>query len=100
MEPDIIEVMFRRWPDKSVMAMFPRHIVDNPDRQGPELWLTFYRGKDGSANFEHVVELTRKATPEEYQHVLVELQTIYGDEFRFRVCTKRPRRWKYRPEGQ
>lgn len=99
MEPDVLEIMFRRWlGDYSkghVIALFP-NIITSYEGKAETVVSYEHVGQHGDANYDYVVSRTASAMPEEYAPLLAELKTIYGseaiygDNFQFKICARRP----------
>ena len=75
-QPETIEVMFRKYRDKSaeILAVFPYEVHDLADG-----FVTCYAhiGQHGGAEMEHVHSATRPAKPHEYAGLYHELKGIY-----------------------
>lgn len=68
-----VKVIFRKWPDGTITALFPELPNDN---QGWSCVSYEHQGQHGGANCRRAMAHTRAATPEEYQHLLRELGQI------------------------
>ena len=75
-KPDTIEVMFRKYTDKSaeILAVFP---YEAHDRAGRFVSCYAHIGQHGGAQMAHVLSATRPAKPDEYAELYQELQYIY-----------------------
>ena len=75
-KPETIEVMFRKYTDKSaeVLAVFP---YEDHDRAGTFVTCYAHIGQHGGAQMAHVHSATRPAKPDEYAALLRELKQIY-----------------------
>ena len=75
-QPETIEVMFRKYTDKSteILAVFPYEAHDRAAR-----FVSCYAhiGQHGGAQMTHVLSATRPAKPDEYAELYEELQGIY-----------------------
>ena len=75
-KPETIEVMFRKYTDKSaeILAVFPYEAHDRAAR-----FVSCYAhiGQHGGAQMAHVLSATRPAKPDEYAELYEELQGIY-----------------------
>ncbi len=68
-----VRVIFRVWKDSgTVIALFPDIAAD---RRG-NIQCYEHTGQHGAADYGHVIEKTRPATPEEYAPLQRELQRI------------------------
>ena len=75
-KPQTIEVMFRKYRDKSaeILAVFPYV----PHNRAQTLVACYAQiGQHGSAQMTHVLSATRPATPDEYADLHCELTQIY-----------------------
>ncbi len=75
-KPQTIEVMFRKYRDKSaaILAVFPYV----PHNRAQTLVACYARiGQHGSAQMTHVLSATRPAKPDEYNELYRELKHIY-----------------------
>ena len=70
---DELPIIFRKWPDGDVIAFFPT-LVGTHDPNTCESYM--HIGQHGAANTEHIHRLAR-ATPEEYEDLLYELENLY-----------------------
>ena len=69
------EVMFRRlkWEHgDNIMALFPYEI----ENHNGDVMSYMHIGQHGSANYNHCIDSTIPATPDEYKDLLKELETI------------------------
>ena len=69
------EVMFRRlkWEHgDNIMALFPYEI----ENHNGDVMSYMHIGQHGSANYNHCIDSTTLATPDEYKDLLKELETI------------------------
>ena len=66
---DTIDVMFRKYTDKSgeILAVFP---YEMHDRLGRFVTCYAHIGQHGSAQMSHVLDKTRPAKPNEYAELL------------------------------
>jgi len=73
-KPDV--VIFRKWRNKpgTVLALFPR-IAAGETRFGTQLCQSYeHVGQHGGAIYDHVIHMTRPATPAEYADLKEELE--------------------------
>ena len=86
-----ITVIFRKWSNGDIIALFPYEIEN-----GGHIMSYEHIGQHGAANYDHVISKTKPATQEEYQPLLNELMKIYNDgdvpEWEFVVRKKRNRK--------
>ncbi|MDE0166760.1 MAG: hypothetical protein OXL36_16815 [Bryobacterales bacterium] len=75
-KPETIEVMFRKYRDKSteILAVFP---YEAHDRAGGYVTCYAHIGQHGGAQMAHVHSATRPAKPDEYDSLYRELKQIY-----------------------
>ena len=75
-DPKVIEVMYRKYTDKSgeVLAVFP-YEVHHPSSSTVTCYA--HIGQHGNADMQHVLSKTRPATRAEYRDLHRELQSIY-----------------------
>ena len=75
-KPETIEVMFRKYLDKSaeILAVFP---YEAHDRAGTFVTCYAHIGQHGGAQMAHVHSATRPAKPAEYAPLYRELKQIY-----------------------
>ena len=75
-KPETIEVMFRKYGDKSaeILAVFP---YEAHDRAGSFVTCYAHIGQHGGAQIAHVHSTTRPAKPAEYTELYRELKHIY-----------------------
>lgn len=79
-------VMFRKWPDGDIIALFPTQV------KGPRgKFCSSYASIGGHAvaDYSSVIRRTRPATKAEYARVFDELWRCYG--YDLKVCKKKPR---------
>lgn len=67
------KTIFRRYPDGSIVALFPR---DNGTNDARTCSSYMHVGQHGSAEPFHVMQTTKPATAAEYANLLAELQSI------------------------
>ena len=94
MEPDILEVVFRRWPEAQggdVIALFP-NMAETDEYNADRVMSYQHVGQHGAADYAHVVNVTRPATLLEFAPLLAELSGIYAPDCVFQVCQRRPKR--------
>lgn len=71
MEPTV-KVVFRRWKDGAVIALFPE-VINYPDGSCESYMRV---GQHSAASYPHVVAVTHPAKPEEYASLKRELEGI------------------------
>lgn len=87
-EEDKTIVVFRKYPDGGVVALFPEI------REGIYVGSYGHIGQHGAADYHYVVERTRPATPSEYRALKRELETIgYNLDVRKRHTRSEARIW-------
>lgn len=75
-EPIPVTVVFRKWPDGEVIALFPE-IPE--DRWGDTCGSYMHNGQHGGASCSPVIEDTKPASPRDYAPLLRELVRIGYD---------------------
>lgn len=74
-------VIFRKFSDNQIIALFPEVEADYCGNIQSYMHL----GQHGAADYNHCVSITRLAKPEEYNSLMVELESIgYSLEIRKR----------------
>ena len=71
--PDQTPTVFRAYPGGDVIALFPTLAAGS---QYGDCTCYQHVGQHGSADYGHVVRITRPAKPEEYADLLAELVTV------------------------
>lgn len=80
----ITDVIFRRWRNGNIIALFPRE----PGTNSPYTCGSYeHIGQHGAATPDHVVSLTTPAKPEEYAALKLELESA-PYEYRLRVIKR------------
>ena len=79
MQPKATKVVFRRFPDGEIIALFP----DDPWNKSDYTTASYLHvGQHGAADYQHVVAKTHPATEPEYRDLLAELRAIGYDDLR------------------
>ena len=87
-------VVFRRFNDGEVVALFPTILCG----QFGECQSYVHFGQHGSADYGHVIRTTRPAAPADYADLMAELVQVGYDDLR--VCRReRPRMHRERLDG-
>ena len=97
MKKDVIEVVFREvyfpkeWTGENpeVIALFP-NMVTSYENQPETVASYVHVGQHGDASYDHVIAASRPT--KNYQELLDELGQVYGPDFEFKVCSRRPKR--------
>ena len=76
MEKQVLKVVFRKFNDGEVIALFPEIKFGCPHY---EIMSYMHIGQHGEVDHHAVVEQTKLATEEEYQTLLNEIKNIYYD---------------------
>lgn len=72
LDVEFTPVIFRRWKDGDIIALFPTH----PGTCDPSTCSSFMHvGQHGSADLAHVINSTSPAKPEEYADLFRELES-------------------------
>ncbi len=66
------KVVFRRWRDGEVIALFP----DDTNPHDGTVTSYMHIGQHGAADYGHVISATHPARPSEYRDLLAELKAI------------------------
>lgn len=82
-------VVFRRFSDGEVIAILPT----TPGGQSGECMSYLHVGQHGSADYGHVIRITRPAAPAEYADLLAELVRVGYDDLR---TYQREQPWMHR----
>lgn len=70
LDPRITRVVYRKWPDGDIIALFP-----DDDWNGFEVSSYMHIGQHGGARYHQVIASTKPATHDEYISLHHELQT-------------------------
>ena len=76
MEKQVLKVVFRKFDNDEVIALFPEIKFGCPHY---EIMSYMHIGQHGEVDHHAVVEQTKLATEEEYQTLLNEIKNIYYD---------------------
>ena len=83
-EPQETKVVFRKWPNGGILALFPQ------EDEGQGCCLSYeHVGQHGPADYAGCIAATTWATPYEYAPLFDELSSI---GYRLKVYKRRPRR--------
>lgn len=69
----ITKVIFRKWPDGDILALFPEILTDI---YGYYCQSYAHIGQYGAADYSHCIRKTRPATPREYAALKAELEGL------------------------
>ena len=76
MEKQILKVVFRKFNDGEIIALFPQIKFGCPHY---EIMSYMHIGQHGEVDHHAILEQTKLATEEEYQTLLNEIKNIYHD---------------------
>ena len=76
MEKQILKVVFRKFNDGEIIALFPQIKFGCPHY---EIMSYMHIGQHGEVDHHAILEQTKLATEEEYQALLNEIKSIYRD---------------------
>lgn len=79
---EITEVIFRKFPEGDVIALFPYEISNWKG----DIMSYQHVGQHGDCDYNLIVSKTKLATPEEYADLKKELETHY--DYKFKVLKK------------
>ena len=74
-----VPVIFRRWPNGDICALFP---TIASDYEGRHCTVYSHIGQHGAAEYGHVIDQTKPATPDEYAPLMRELESIGYENLR------------------
>ena len=78
------KVIFRKYPDGQIIALFPQ--FTNSYRYTVTSYM--HMGQHSEADYNHVVNTTKLANPNEYESLLNEIKSIYKPEYEIVVIKK------------
>ena len=85
-DKEITRVIFRKWSNGDIIALFPDDPY-YPTMIGKDEIMSYeHIGQHGCATYPYVISTTKLATPEEYIDLLAELQSI---GYNLKVCKRR-----------
>ena len=84
-DKEITKVIFRRWPNGDIIALFVDQPYNNP-KNLDSIMSYEYIGQHGEASFLYVLMQTELATPTEYAGLQSELQSL---GYNLKVCKRR-----------
>ena len=76
MEKQVLKVVFRKFNDGEIIALFPQIKFGCPHY---EIMSYMHIGQHGEVDHHAILEQTKLATEEEYQALLNEIKSIYRD---------------------
>ena len=83
-DEDITRVVFRKWKNGDIIALFPD--ICNDVNNNPDICLSYeHIGQHGSADY-GIVAITKLATKDEYMPLFVELESL---GYNLKVCKRR-----------
>ena len=74
-----VPVIFRRWPNGDICALFPTVAFDY---EGRHCTAYSHIGQHGAADYGHVIAQTKPSTPDEYAPLMRELESIGYENLR------------------